>query len=231
MKTLLLSTALALTAGVGAAQEVGRVLSVTPVVQQFAQPRQVCSTETIITPSQRSGAGAALGALAGGALGNAVGQGGGRAAATILGIVGGAVVGDRVEGQGAPHYQNVQHCSTRTVWENQTVYYNVVYEYGGRQYNVQMPRDPGPTVNLQVTPVDALPAGPPPSTQYIQPAPPQAIYTQPEFVAVVPGAVYSTPYPGYYVRPTSPPIGVNLQFGFGNGPYYRQHRHNDGRWR
>ena len=39
--------------------------------------------------------------------------------------------------------QNVQQCSTQSFYEPRTVAYNVVYEYGGRQYNVQMAQDPG----------------------------------------------------------------------------------------
>jgi uncharacterized protein YcfJ len=30
--------------------------------------------------------------------------------------------------------------------------YNVTYEFNGKQYNVQLPRDPGPTIKLNVTP-------------------------------------------------------------------------------
>jgi hypothetical protein len=30
--------------------------------------------------------------------------------------------------------------------------FNVVYEYAGKQYTVQMPNDPGPYVTLQITP-------------------------------------------------------------------------------
>jgi hypothetical protein len=33
------------------------------------------------------------------------------------------------------------------------VAYNVTYEYAGKQYIVQMPQDPGPSVRLQITPV------------------------------------------------------------------------------
>lgn len=44
-----------------------------------------------------SGAGAVIGGLAGGVLGHQIGRGVGNAAATALGIFGGAVVGDRVE--------------------------------------------------------------------------------------------------------------------------------------
>ena len=223
--TVLLPAALMLTAGLCAAQEVGRVISSTPVFQQVTQPRQVCTTETVATPSQRSGAGAALGAIAGGALGNAVGQGNGRAVATMLGLFGGAVLGDRVEGQGAPQYQNQQRCTTQTVWENRTSHFNVVYEYGGKQYAVQLPRDPGPTLNLQVTPLDALPPPPAPSMHYLPPGQPQTFYTQPNFVAMVP-----PPLPAYYVRPYNPPIGANPNDGYTHGQYWR-HRNHDGSWR
>ena len=223
--TVLLPAALMLTAGLCAAQEVGRVISSTPVFQQVTQPRQVCTTETVATPSQRSGAGAALGAIAGGALGNAVGQGNGRAVATMLGLFGGAVLGDRVEGQGAPQYQNLQRCTMQTLWENRISHFNVVYEYGAKQYAVQLPRDPGPTVNLQVTPLDALPPPTAPSMHYLPPGQPQTFYTQPDFVAVVP-----PPQPAYYVRPYNPPLGANLNYGYTHGQYWR-HRNHDGSWR
>jgi hypothetical protein len=47
----------------------------------------------------------------------------------------------------------VQTCSTQSFYENRTVAYNVTYEFAGKQYNVQMPQDPGPTLRLQITPV------------------------------------------------------------------------------
>ena len=59
----------------------------------------------------------------------------------------------------------MQTCSTQNFYENRTVAYNVVYEFNGKQYNVQMPQDPGPTVRLQVTPMIS-------STQSLPPAVP-----------------------------------------------------------
>ena len=222
MKNSFVLAVAALASGLCVAQEVGRVISSTPVMQQVAVPRTVCSSDAVVVPNQRSGAGAAIGALAGGALGNAVGHGSGRAVATMLGLFGGAVVGDRVEGQGS-QVQNVQNCRTQNLYENRLSNYNVVYEYAGKQYSVQMPYDPGPTVKLQVTPVDAVPAQDPGPVTYMQPygQPPvtQTVYTQPVVVTSQP--VY---YPGYYPRPYSPPIGVNLQLGSGGG-YYGGHGH------
>jgi len=94
-----------------------------------------------------------MGAIAGGAVGNSMGQGSGRAAATMLGIFGGAILGDKIEGPGQTEVRNVQNCTQQMFYENRTMAYNVVYEFAGKQYTVQMPTDPGPTVRLQVTPV------------------------------------------------------------------------------
>ena len=147
-----------LAAGAAQAQdEQGRVISSTPVVQQVAVPRQVCTDEEISYQERKSGAGALLGAIAGGAAGNAIGNGSGRAAATVIGLIGGAIIGNRVEGPGQPYTETYRQCGTQTFYENRTVAYNVVYEYAGRQYSVQMPQDPGPTIRLTVSPADALP--------------------------------------------------------------------------
>src|SRR5450830_777303 len=151
-KLLLLSTAM-LSSGLCLAQDMGRVISSTPIIQQVGVPRKVCTTEQVAVQQPKSGAGALIGAIAGGAMGNAVGGGGGKAAATMLGIVGGAVVGDSIEGAPAAQFQNVQRCHVQNFYENRTVAYNVVYEYAGKQYSVQMPNDPGPNIQLQVSPV------------------------------------------------------------------------------
>ena len=71
----------------------------------------------------------------------------------MLGLFGGAILGDKIEGAPAAQTQDVQRCTTQTFYENRTVAYNVVYEYAGKQYSVQMPSDPGPTIALQITPV------------------------------------------------------------------------------
>ena len=155
MKKVALPLLLALGSGLSMAQEVGRVISSTPVIQQIGVPRQVCTTQQVTSPGTKSGAGAAMGAIAGGAIGNNIGDGAGRVVATMIGLVGGAILGDRVEGAPAAQVQNVQSCSTQTFYENRTVSYNVVYEFNGKQYNVSMPQDPGPFVKLQVTPISA----------------------------------------------------------------------------
>ena len=163
-------------------------------------------------PQQKSGAGALMGALAGGAVGNQLGRGAGNVAATFLGMVGGAVVGDKIEGQPAPQVQNVQQCATQNFFENRTVGYNVVYEFAGKRYSVQMPQDPGPTINLQVTPVGAeTPVNAPVQTAQVAPA-----------VTVVPAAapVVVAPYYAPYYAPAYPPVSVGLEFGYWGGRHW-----------
>jgi uncharacterized protein YcfJ len=210
MKKFVLPVMLTVAASLCAAQEVGRVVSSTPVMQQMGVPRQVCTTQPVISQAPKSGAGAVMGAIAGGAMGNAVGNGSGKALATMIGLVGGAIVGDRVEGPDQQQVQNVQSCSIQTFYENRTTSYNVVYEYAGKQYSVQMPSDPGSFVKLQITPVSALaPQDPAPNTTYVEP-----VYTQPVVVAV---------QPGYYARPYYPPVGINLELGYFFGGGHRGH--------
>ena len=93
-----------------------------------------------------------MGAIAGGVLGHQIGGASGKAAATALGIFGGAIWGNNIEGAPAPQTQTVQNCTIQNVFENRVTGYNVTYEFNGKQYNVQLPRDPGPTIQLNVTP-------------------------------------------------------------------------------
>ena len=208
MKKVALPLLLALGSGLSVAQEVGRVISSTPVIQQIGVPRQVCTTQQVTSPGNKSGAGAAMGAIAGGAIGNNIGDGAGRAVATMLGLVGGAILGDRIEGAPAAQVQNVQSCSTQTFYENRTVSYNVVYEFNGKQYSVSMPQDPGPFVKLQVTPISAATTVPAPTATYVQPA----VIAQE--VIVVERPSYVVAQRNHYARPYYPPVGINLQWGY-----------------
>jgi uncharacterized protein YcfJ len=227
MKKILALTALASTSllafNASAADILARVITSTPVVQQVAVPRRVCNSQQVTTETPKSGGGALLGAVAGGAVGNAIGNGNGRALATVIGIVGGAIVGDRVEGS-SNQAQNIQQCSTQTFYENRPSHFNVVYEYLGTQYNVQMAQDPGPYVRLQVTPVGAMP--PPQSGFPAQPVQPQSYYqqlpTQPVYIA----PVVLESYPTHYARPHHPrhmhqsyyyPAAATINFGYGRG--------------
>ena len=235
MKKIIVLSALAcsslLAMNASATDILARVITSTPVVNQVAVPRQVCNNQQVISQTPKSGGGALLGAVAGGAVGNAIGNGGGRAVATMIGLVGGAIVGDRVEGSNS-QVQNVQQCSTQTFYENRASHYNVVYEYQGTQYNVQMAQDPGPYVRLQVTPVGAIQTVPQPAfpAQQVLPAQPQTYYqqapSQPGYVVQQP--VYLAPvvvesYSTYYPRPYYPQhyyrpyYGPSISFGYSRG--------------
>ena len=226
-KVIVLSTAAIaalISMNASALEIMARVVSSTPVLQQVAVPHQVCNNEAVVVQSQQSGTGALLGAVAGGAAGNAIGNGGGRAVATMLGLFGGAILGNNIEGSNN-QVQNVQRCGTQTSYENRTSHFNVVYEYQGAQYNVQMPQDPGQYVRLQVTPVGGMNSGPqtysqPTSPVYVTPA--QPVYVQPSvtYIQEAP-VVYRAPV--YYQRQSyvSPyyasPVGVSVNLGFGSG--------------
>ncbi len=229
------------------AQDVGRVISSTAIISQVSVPRQVCAQEQVQvqtqTPASKSGAGALMGGIAGGAMGNAVGQGSGRAAATILGIFGGAILGDRIEGgspaQAATTQQTVNRCSTQNFLENRTSGYQVVYEYAGKQYTVQMPNDPGPTIQLQVVPAGATvpvaPAPAAPAPRVMSQVEPQVVVQEPVYNATVitSGTVYqpyvvAAPYPYYYPGPV---FGTSLIIRGGSGYGHRHGGHyGQGRW-
>lgn len=219
MKKIIVLMALAALAAGASAQEQGRVLSSTPITEQVAVPQQVCGNETIYSQQQPSGAGALLGAIAGGAAGNAIGGGGGRAAATALGVIGGAVLGNNVEGTRGG-YQNVQRCSTQTYYENRAVGYNVVYEYAGRQYTTRTQTDPGTWIPLNVQPaVQGMTSYPP---QQVGGYPPGGGYAQP-------GVVVSTqPGPVAYIS-APPPVVIEYRDAYGH-PYYGP-RHREPYWR
>ena len=218
MKKWILGAAALACAGLCLAQETGRVLSSTPIIQQVGTQRQVCGVEQAAVQSPKSGAGAVLGAIAGGAMGNAVGGGAGKAAATMLGLVGGAVIGDNIEG--GSQVQNVQRCRTQVVYENRPVAYNVVYEYAGKQYTVQLPNDPGPALQLQLSPVNAVAQMAPPqgTVVYEQPVYGPPIYAQPATVV----------YPGYYQPNYAVPLAIGIGLGYWGGN--SGHSYGRGRW-
>lgn len=212
---------LALAASAAQGQEVARVISSVAMIQQVAVPRQVCTTQQVAVEQPRSGAGALLGAVAGGAAGNAIGDGSGRAAATVIGIVGGAILGNRIEGSPGTRMQDQTVCTTQTLYENRTSGYNVTYEYAGRQYQVQLPQDPGPTLRVQVTPL------PPPSPispmSPMSAAPHTQVMPSPDFG---PAVVYSTgPAPVHRVMAVQPAV-VQVYGTYGvTGAAYRRRGH------
>lgn len=164
MRKLLLLSASLLASGVCLAQETGRVISSSPIIEQVAVPRQVCNNE--------------------------------------------------------------QGCTTQTFSENRPVAYTVVYEFGGKQYTVQMPSDPGPTVQLQVTPIGANSRIAPPATvTYAQP-----VYGAPAYVVTAPPVYYDYGgYNTYYAAPNYLPVAAFLGLAWVIGSHGYSHGH--GRWR
>ena len=219
-KTFVLA-ALAAAAVAAQAQELGRVLSSTPVTQQVAIPQQVCGNETIYSGARpTTGGGAVLGAIAGGAAGNAIGGGSGRAAATALGVIGGALLGNQIE-SGRPGYQNVQRCTTETYYENRVIGYDVVYEYAGRSYSTRTQTDPGQWIPVTVQPAMPGAYSYPPGYSSNTPS----SYGPEGSAHAQPGMVLSTPPgpPAYIVE--QPPTVIEYR-----GPYshpYRPQRYYD----
>ena len=225
---LALGTSAALASTASQAQEVmARVLSSTAVMQQVAVPRQVCSNQQVIQQVQPSGAGAAMGAIAGGAVGNAIGGGSGRDVATVIGLVGGAILGNRIEGT-RDEVRNVQQCTTQTTYENRVLHYDVIYEYEGKRYSIKMPNDPGQFVRLQLSPVGVLPA----PMSSVEPASTVTIVqSAPVYVSAAP-VVYPAVRYGY--RPYVAPISLSLGWHGGShrhGGHGYGYGHGHGHWR
>ena len=119
---------------------------------------------------------------------------------------------------------NDQGSTTQHFDENQPVAYPVVYEYGGKQYTVQMPHDPGPTLQLQISPLVASTQGNLPATvTYPQPAYPAPAYM------VAPPLYYDAGYYGYYAQPNYLPLAAFLGLGWAISA--SNHGHYRGHWR
>jgi hypothetical protein len=137
-----------------------------------------------------------LGSIAGGAIGTALSDG--RGLGTVVGAIGGALLGDQMESISSN--QPVTTCTTQTVIENRQVGFNVGYEYAGKTHSVQLAQDPGPTLTVQVTPlgissgVMAVAAQPAVIVQSQIYVPPPVAYIPPR-VIYVPSAVQHRPWP------------------------------------
>jgi uncharacterized protein YcfJ len=226
MKKTVVLAALGVVALGASAQEVGRVISSNPVVQQVAVPQQVCGQAYVQAQPQTSGAGGLLGALTGAGIGSAIGAGTGNGAAILGGAVLGAIAGNSIEANNARAAQAVPTCTTQMTYENRTVGYDVTYEYAGRQFTTRMAQDPGATIALQVTPVSSGPVTAPPVQAAAAAMPAAPIAVAPTTVAVAPPPVVAYPpypvyaYPAYPVYRPYYPVGISLGFVFGGG-----HRH------
>ncbi|MCU0763152.1 MAG: beta/gamma crystallin-related protein [Hydrogenophaga sp.] len=117
----------------------------------LATSGQRCWVEREQLPQVRSEAnvpGAIAGALIGGILGHQVGGGSGKDIATVGGVVAGAALGSQYGRNGPqPATQDVQRCENLPGGA-QPAYWDVSYEFRGRQHRVQMAEAPGNTIKV-----------------------------------------------------------------------------------
>ena len=193
----LTATVLCVAASGAWATEYGTVLSSTPVLVSVPVVQRQCVDEQVIYQQPNTGAGALLGAIAGGAVGNSIGGGAGRAAATGIGLILGAQIGDRVEAGGLPQgVSTVQNCRNVTAYERRVVGYDVLYEYQGMRRTARLPQDPGPQIarEVNVAPaggqqpayVVAVPPPPPPQPDHDGSGQPRVVYAAPQQMVVNP---------------------------------------------
>ncbi|MFL6663154.1 MAG: glycine zipper 2TM domain-containing protein [Rhizobacter sp.] len=242
--TILVTALLAGWSGMASATEYGTVVSSTPVLSQVPTGQRLCSDEQVQTAPRTSGAGAVAGALIGGAVGNQIGAGVGRAAATGLGLVLGAAVGDHAEANAAgPAVSTVQRCRTVTQYQDQVIGYDVVYDYHGQRRSARLPQDPGGAgtkIALEVNVVPSAsgrsgrpvpPAGAQPprgasydddgyATEPVYAAPPARVVAYPP-AYYAPAPVYVTPAPVYYGYP-GPTVWIGGRWVSHGG--YHHHR-------
>jgi uncharacterized protein YcfJ len=92
--------------------------------------------------------GAVAGALIGGVLGHQVGGGSGKDLATVGGAVAGGVIGSNVGRDGSNNYatRDVRKCENTV--SSTPAYWDVSYNFRGRNHQMQMATDPGATVSV-----------------------------------------------------------------------------------
>ena len=120
----------------------------------YDNPPQRCWTEheQMATPERSDNRvpGALFGAVIGGILGHQVGGGRGRDLATVGGAVAGAAIGSnagRDRSDAPAPTRDVQRCAP-AVAATQAAYWEVTYEFRGRQHQVQLATPPGATIQV-----------------------------------------------------------------------------------
>ncbi|MDD5249554.1 MAG: beta/gamma crystallin-related protein [Rhodocyclaceae bacterium] len=122
--------------------------NITSVHAVIGPPQQRCWIEHEAVAGERGGAnvpGAIAGAVIGGILGHQVGGGRGNDVATVGGAVAGAAVGANVGRDGGGRTQDVQRCA-ETPSQASPDYWDVTYDFRGREHRMQMTAPPGRTV-------------------------------------------------------------------------------------
>lgn len=128
-----------------------REVPVTSVRAVMGPPERRCWVDREQVSDSGSGdrnvGGAIIGGIIGGVLGHQVGGGRGKDAATAVGAVAGAAIGSNAgrDGGGNSSYsRDVERC--RNVESGRPAYWDVTYEFRGRENRVQMTKPPGRTI-------------------------------------------------------------------------------------
>ena len=112
----------------------------------YGRPEQRCWVERESVPAGEANVPAAIaGALIGGILGHQVGSGRGNDAATAGGAIAGAALGSNFGG--STFTRDVERCAT-TQSSGRPEYWDVTYNFRGRDRYVQMSRPPGRTITV-----------------------------------------------------------------------------------
>ncbi len=122
-----------------------RAVLATPERRCWVEREQVSNSQ-----SDNNVAGAVVGALLGGVLGHQVGGGRGKDAATVGGAIAGGVLGNNLgrDDNGRQTYnRDVRRCETGQT-SGRTEYWDVTYNFRGRQYSMQTVSPPGSTVTV-----------------------------------------------------------------------------------
>jgi len=147
-----------------AVYDYARVLSSEPVIRYVTvtTPVKECWEEleyyTVNHRPRGTAGGTLFGAIVGGVIGHQFGGGRGKDAATALGSIMGAAIGNDAAARRAGNYYSTEH--SRPVRRCETTYqsreeeridgYRVVYTYNGRKYATQTPHDPGSRIRIRV---------------------------------------------------------------------------------
>ncbi len=112
-------------------------------------PEQRCWVEQrqVATGGGPNVPGAIVGGILGGVLGHQIGNGRGNDVATAIGAVGGAAIGANAYRGGTTYAtQDVQHCTTAPA--GRPAYWDVTYDFRGREYRAQLASAPGSTITV-----------------------------------------------------------------------------------
>jgi uncharacterized protein YcfJ len=125
--------------------------TVTSVRAVMGTPEQRCWVEREqVSDNSNNGSnvgGTIVGAILGGVLGHQVGGGRGKDVATAVGAIAGGAAGNNISGKsnsGNTYDRDVQRCSD--VSDARPAYWDVSYNYRGREHYVQMSSPPGSTI-------------------------------------------------------------------------------------